>query len=46
LYFKNARKKYIDVPLEGRRDMIELKKLDDINLHSDNLLKMVAKYEK
>jgi len=46
LYFKRGRKKYIDVPLEGKRDMVELKKLDDINLHSDNLLKMVAKYEK
>jgi len=46
LFFRNAKKKYIDVPLEGKRDMVELKKLDDINLHSDNLLKMVAKYEK
>ena len=45
LWFKKQTK-YIDIPLEGKRNMVELENLSDINSHSDNLFKMVVKYEK
>jgi hypothetical protein len=38
--------KYIDIPIDGKRNRVALKNLDDINLHSDDLIKMVVKHEK
>jgi len=45
LWFKKQTK-YIDIPIEGKRNMVELENVSDINSHSDNLFKMVVKYEK
>jgi len=38
--------KYIDIPEDGKRNMVKIKNLSDINSHSENLLKMVVKHEK
>jgi len=38
--------KYIDIPLEGKRNRIEIENVNDINSHADDLFKMGAKYEK
>ncbi|MDR2583181.1 MAG: type I restriction enzyme HsdR N-terminal domain-containing protein [Fibromonadaceae bacterium] len=38
--------KYIDIPIDGKRNRVEIENLKDINSHSDNLFKMVVKYEK
>jgi len=38
--------KYIDIPIDGKRNRVEIENLSDINSHADNLFKMVVKYEK
>jgi predicted type IV restriction endonuclease len=41
-----ASTKHIDIPIDGKRNRVEIKNVSDINLYADNLLKMVVKYEK
>jgi hypothetical protein len=45
LWFKTSGK-YIDIPIDGKRNRVEIKNTSDINLYADNLLQMVVKYEK